>query len=261
MQSNGLRDNLGRRTSVGAKIQPASANIQEVLRSQGLISDENIERIQAAVTARDLAFSTAATRLGLVTEHDMAQAFSDLLDIPLIDRARYNRREPLPAQINIQFLKKHSVFPLDEQNGTVPLAMANPLDDVAIEGLVFALGKPIKRLAALESDIDDQIQRTIDMLDERIGKPDSVSAADLHSVHGDDVDRLADHESDAPAIRLAHRFITQAADRGASDIHFEPSADALKIKPDGRVFDGNTRIKILQDRGFGVNSLPREVLR
>ena len=70
MQSNGLRDNLGRRTSVGAKIQPASANIQEVLRSQGLISDENIERIRAAVTARDLAFSIAATRLGLVTEHD-----------------------------------------------------------------------------------------------------------------------------------------------------------------------------------------------
>ncbi len=38
------------------------------------------------------------------------------------------------------------------------------------------------------------------------------------------------------------------------------SVDSLKIKPDGRVFDGNTRIKVLQDRGFDVNSLPREVL-
>jgi len=37
--------------------------------------------------------------------------------------------------------------------------------------------------------------------------------------------------------------------------------DALKTKSDGRIFDGNTRIKVLQDRGFDVNSLSREVLR
>jgi hypothetical protein len=32
------------------------------------------------------------------------------------------------------------------------------------------------------------------------------------------------------------------------------------IKPDGSVFNGNTRIKVLQERGFDVNGLPREIL-
>jgi hypothetical protein len=34
--------------------------------------------------------------------------------------------------------------------------------------------------------------------------------------------------------------------------------EALTVKPDGRIMNGNTRIKVLEERGFDVNSLPRE---
>jgi hypothetical protein len=34
----------------------------------------------------------------------------------------------------------------------------------------------------------------------------------------------------------------------------------LKVKPDGRIFDGNTRIKVLEERGYPINDLPRETL-
>ena len=36
--------------------------------------------------------------------------------------------------------------------------------------------------------------------------------------------------------------------------------EGLKIKPDGRIMNGNMRIKVLEERGFDINSLPREVL-
>jgi hypothetical protein len=36
--------------------------------------------------------------------------------------------------------------------------------------------------------------------------------------------------------------------------------EALTVKFDGRIMNGNTRIKVLEERGFDVNSLPREVL-
>jgi hypothetical protein len=34
----------------------------------------------------------------------------------------------------------------------------------------------------------------------------------------------------------------------------------LKVKPDGRIFDGNTRIKVLEERGYRVSDLPRQTL-
>lgn len=37
-------------------------------------------------------------------------------------------------------------------------------------------------------------------------------------------------------------------------------AEPLLVKPDGRVFNGNTRIKVLEERGVEVNNLPREAV-
>ena len=34
--------------------------------------------------------------------------------------------------------------------------------------------------------------------------------------------------------------------------------EALKVKPDGRILNGNVRIKVLEERGFNINSLERE---
>jgi hypothetical protein len=34
--------------------------------------------------------------------------------------------------------------------------------------------------------------------------------------------------------------------------------ESLKVKPDGRIFQGNTRIKVLEERGYPVNNLPRD---
>ena len=38
------------------------------------------------------------------------------------------------------------------------------------------------------------------------------------------------------------------------------NVESLKVKPDGRIMNGNTRIKALEERGGDVNDLPREVL-
>ena len=37
-------------------------------------------------------------------------------------------------------------------------------------------------------------------------------------------------------------------------------AGSLKARPDGTIVDGHHRIKVLRDRGFDVDSLPREII-
>jgi hypothetical protein len=37
-------------------------------------------------------------------------------------------------------------------------------------------------------------------------------------------------------------------------------SEALQVKPDGRVLNGNVRVKVLMERGFDVNSLEREIV-
>lgn len=37
-------------------------------------------------------------------------------------------------------------------------------------------------------------------------------------------------------------------------------SESLKVKPDGRVLDGNVRIKVLEERDYDINSLERELI-
>lgn len=36
--------------------------------------------------------------------------------------------------------------------------------------------------------------------------------------------------------------------------------EALKVKADGRILDGNVYIKVLEERGFNINELEREIV-
>jgi hypothetical protein len=70
---------------------------------------------------------------------------------------------------------------------------------------------------------------------------------------------------DAPITSGSNRFSynfwrQQATNDIVQSLH--PGADeALRSTPDGRIINGNTRIKVLEKRGFDVNTLPREVIR
>ena len=36
--------------------------------------------------------------------------------------------------------------------------------------------------------------------------------------------------------------------------------EALKVKPDGRVLDGNVRVKVLEERGYDIEGIDRELV-
>ncbi len=38
------------------------------------------------------------------------------------------------------------------------------------------------------------------------------------------------------------------------------NTEALRVKSDGCIMNGNTRIKVLEERGYNINGLPRELI-
>lgn len=229
---------IGHTPLVAVAPQPAPSDrapatrhaLAEALLARGLLTTEGAERVQRAASTSGIAFSAAATRLGLVAEKDMAAAFADLLGIGLVERSALPPRPLAPAGLNPHFLKGHRVVPINEADDTVSLAMADPLDEVAAAGVGFATGKRVVRLAALESDIEDYFHTHGVAGAERGDSPAEVAPGPLVPGGTDDLERLSDRASDAPVIRLVDRLLTAAMDAGASDVHIEPSADAVKVR-------------------------------
>ena len=78
-----------------------------------------------------------------------------------------------------------------------------------------------------------------------------ASAASLRRIHPDQI-----YQSGVPKLSLDY-WRGRPTDEIVRSLA-PGAAQPLRVKPDGRVMDGNTRLKALEERGYDVNGLPRE---
>ncbi len=190
----------------------------------------------AAARAEHLAGETGErlehvlTRLALVSERELADAFAAFLGLPFAGPADFPESPLLEERLGRKFLKERQIVPLAESEAGVALAMVNPLDAYAIEAVRFAVGRPVLPYVAYPSDLDAAFDRLY-------GGGKSVFRQITDQAHGaandsveDDVDKLKDIASEAPVIRLVNLIITRAVEARASDIHIEPGESELRVR-------------------------------
>ncbi len=167
-------------------------------------------------------------RLGLVSERDMAQAFSQVMDLPLAEAADFPEAPVASETLSLRFLKDARVLPLREDETELAVALADPGDPFVADAVAMAAGKTVTPAVGLPSEIELALERLYEKDDEK-GDEDDL-AAGFGDVSEDDIEHLKDMASEAPVIRLVNLIIQRAVESRASDIHIEPFEDELKVR-------------------------------
>src|SRR6185369_5894183 len=81
------------------------------------------------------------TRLGLVSEREMADALSDVMGLPLISAKEFPEAPPPNVAMSIRFLKQHHIVPIAETDTHVTWVVADPAESYPIEAVQLATGK------------------------------------------------------------------------------------------------------------------------
>ncbi|MBT5926733.1 MAG: type II/IV secretion system protein [Verrucomicrobia bacterium] len=179
--------------------------------------------------------------------------------------------EKLPYETAVRL----RAVPVRQVNGTLTVALADPLDVVAIDSIRHITGLNVEVNAATENDIlsfldensfrGDGIEESIDEVleeeDEFLEAPVKVPALDLANAD----------EEEAPVIRLVAKIINNAVKNGASDIHFEPDEMVMRIRtrtdgilrqdvliPKSMQSAVATRVKILADLDVAETRVPQD---
>ena len=169
------------------------------------------------------------TRLGLVSEREMAEAVSELLHLPLLSAKEFPEAPPQNVQTSVRFLKHHHVCPIGESDDDVTLLVADPADEFPVQALKLATGRAVKLNIGLRSEIDDLIERYYGSGRSAMGSiVESLSEDATRSE--DDIEHLRDLASEAPVIRLVNLIIQRAVEQRTSDIHVEPFENRLKVR-------------------------------
>jgi general secretion pathway protein E len=210
--------------------------------------------------------SVILTRLGMISEREMAQCLADFFGIPLTQPDDYPTA-PVPAgELSVDFIARAQILPLGETPEGLALAMADPNDDYTIKAVRLAVGKPVLPWAAVPSELAGALERIY-------GRGAAVPAAGVAAPAAAraDVKRLSDFASEEPVIRYVNWLIGHAAAARASDIHIEASADRVvqRLRVDGLLRDIDpppsglhdnivSRIKVMAGLNIAERRLPQD---
>jgi general secretion pathway protein E len=166
-------------------------------------------------------------KLGLVSEKDVAESLSTQLKLELVDRTEYPDERPNGTDVTARFLKKNKALILDEDDDTLSVVMADPLDDYVIDALKLRSGKAVRPRLGVPSEIEYALEQLYDGSSAAAGSADTDVVA---AQYLDDVEQLKELAGEAPVIKLVNQLIHRAAETGASDIHIEPFEGQLKVR-------------------------------
>ena len=206
--------------------RPPEARIVAALHGRGKLTAGDLARARRLADDGGEPLLRMLVRLGLVSERDMAQAMSEVLDLPLADPAQFPAEPVAEGLFTLRFLKDAKVLPVAEDEEHLLVAVADAVDPYILPAVAMAAGKRVEGVIALASEIELALAR----LYEKQAEPDPNAEPDYGDFDEEDIEHLKDLASEAPVIRMVNHMIQKAVESRASDIHIEPFADELKVR-------------------------------
>jgi len=151
---------------------------------------------------------------------------------PALDLTREPVDFALFQAVSLDLMLKHHFVPVQERDGYLWLAMADPLDVVVQDLLRMHLKRPLRFASAPLAQIQVVLKKSESgqkVMDEA-GEALRVQVLREEDVEEElDLENLTDRE-EAPIIRLVDTAIFNALQRRTSDIHMETTSHGFQIK-------------------------------
>lgn len=168
--------------------------------------------------------------LGLIQEQQLLESLSEHLHFPFIELRQFQLNNELMLKLDESIARRFRCLLLAEHQGGYLLAMADPLDLVAIDEAETALGATIHPAIVRESELLatlDSVYRNTSQIESLAGELDvELSESDF------DLANLAEDSDlqDAPVVRLLQSLLEDGVSVNASDIHIEPDENVFRIR-------------------------------
>jgi len=178
--------------------------------------------------------ASALVEEGVASSEGIARILATRHRLPLVDLALTGVDEVAVKQIALHVLERVVAIPYSFENDVVRIAVADPANLHGIDELRLATRYPLELGVGSREDILGEIRKLVraseafgtraTMLDDALEDLEAAEEEEVTDLEADD------GVSDVPLVRLVNSVLFQAAEDGASDIHFVPWEDALVVR-------------------------------
>jgi type IV pilus assembly protein PilB len=210
--------------------------IGEQLIHEGLVSREQLSKALDDARANGTRVGFSLVKLGFLGEQDLVRALARQHRIPAVDLERVKLDPKILKLIPTDIAIKHQVLPLRRVGRTLTVAMANPTDLGVLDDLKFVTRLDIEPVIAGDFSLRKIIEKEYEA-----GDDNKINDL-LKQIEADDIEVVDDHEEEmsvgalqaavdeAPVVKLINGILTDAVQKGASDIHFECYEKDIRVR-------------------------------
>jgi type IV pilus assembly protein PilB len=244
-----------------AQVKTFGERIADALVEDGLLSVKQVEELLEKQKKEGTRLLNLILEKAYVSDQDMAVSMGRVLNVPPINLARVSIPMEVADLVPRELAQTHKVVPVARLENKLFLAMADPLNVLAIDDVRRITRLEVSTLIAAEKAILDKLNNidaakggSMEDIIQEAGKQEEAEedSADIQvsreSVEEVSLDQLAASSEEAPVIKLANLILVQAVKDRASDIHIEPFEKSVRLRYriDGVLVDATPPPKQLQ---------------
>jgi len=203
-----------------------------ILKSAGIYSDEQLERIAANRAANPgMGLAEAAVKFGGHKEIEFLEAVGKVLGLETVD---LEHRQPNPdalTKLPASAVYQYNVLPFAAGEGTMTVVTSDPFDTTAADGLRLILGGVVHTALAPHEEVEKAVKKYYgvgaDAIEKMIEDGRYSVDEDIGAMTKIDVNEMGE---EASIVKFVNQIIAEADRQGATDIHIEPQETELRIR-------------------------------
>jgi type IV pilus assembly protein PilB len=242
--------------------------VTDVIVDLGYVNDERAR--QAIEEARTTGRPPERLLLeqGAITADQFSRAVAERYGLDHVDLTAYQVDMAAANLVSVNTTRRYRAIPVGfVDKKTLLVAMSDPTNVLAVDDIQIATGLDCQVAVAADEDIEALV-----------GRLNTLQSAVTEAVDEDEAEaelaEVADMQvsaEDAPVIKLVYSILGQAVGEGASDIHFEPAEDEMRVRfrvdgvlreaahvPKRMVNAVVSRVKIMSDLNIAEKRVPQD---
>jgi type IV pilus assembly protein PilB len=263
-------------------VKSLGERIADALIEDGLLSSGQVGELLEKQKKEGTRFIKLVVEKAYITENDLVIAMGRVLNTPPINVSRLSIPADLADLVPRDMATTYKVIPVARLGNKLFLAMADPLNVLAVDDVKRTTKLEVSPMIASEKAIMDKLNNldtshtgTMEDIIQDAAKMAEAEADDLEvtkeSVDSMNVAELAASTEEAPVIKLANLILVQAIKDRASDIHIEPFENMVRLRyrVDGSLIDMppppkalqvalTSRLKVMSSLDIAERRLPQD---
>ncbi|MEA2282542.1 MAG: type pilus assembly protein PilB [Solirubrobacteraceae bacterium] len=264
--------------------------LTDVIVDLGFVEQDRVDEALTSATEQGSSPEQVLITEGVLSEDQLARAVAERFGLDHLDLGSYRVDPDAAKLVSPAAVKRYQAVPVGfAGDRTLLVAMADPANVLAIDDIAVMTGYEVRPAVSSPPDIEGLLERLQDPdfgngatapeeLEERDAddetielKREQTSAGPMYDIVQNVPINFGASGEDSSVIQLVQRVIKEAVEKGASDIHFEPGDEEMRVRyridgvlQEAAVIPGSavpavvSRVKILSDLDIAERRVPQD---